>query len=44
MKEINIRKMEECISKNPFVDSVECYKTQGGKVKVNLTQRLPSSV
>ena len=41
MKEINIRKMEECISKNPFVDSVECYKTQGGKVKVNLTQRFP---
>lgn len=41
MKQINVRKIEETIRKNPFVEKAECYKTQGGHVKVNLTQRLP---
>ncbi|MBQ7419188.1 MAG: cell division protein FtsQ [Prevotella sp.] len=41
MKQIDIRKIEETIRQNPFVETVECYKTQGGHVKVSLTQRLP---
>ena len=41
MKQINVRKIEETIRQNPFVETAECFKTQGGHVKVNLTQRLP---
>jgi len=41
MKQIDVRKIEETICQNPFVERAECFKTQGGHVKVNLTQRLP---
>ncbi len=41
MKQIEVRKIEETIRKNPFVETAECYKTQGGHVKIDLTQRLP---
>lgn len=41
MKQIDVRKIEEAIQQNPFVEKAECFKTQGGHVKVNLTQRLP---
>ncbi|MBP3776229.1 MAG: cell division protein FtsQ [Prevotella sp.] len=41
MKQIDVRKIEEAICQNPFVERAECFKTQGGHVKVNLTQRLP---
>ena len=41
MKEIDVRKIEETIQKNPFVETAECFKTQGGHIKINLTQRLP---
>ncbi len=41
MKQIDVRKIEETICQNPFVENAECYKTQGGHIKVNLTQRLP---
>ena len=41
MKQIDVRKIEETIRQNPFVETAECFKTQGGHVKINLTQRLP---
>ena len=41
MKQIDVRKIEETILKNPFVETAECFKTQGGHIKINLTQRLP---
>lgn len=41
MKQIDVRKIEEAIRKNPFVETAECYKTQGGHIRINLTQRLP---
>ena len=41
MKQIDVRRIEETIQQNPFVEKAECFKTQGGHVKVNLTQRLP---
>lgn len=41
MKEIDIRKIEETLKQNPFVETAECYKTQGGHVNIKLLQRLP---
>lgn len=41
MKQIDVRKIEETICQNPFVEKAECYKTQDGHIKVDLTQRLP---
>lgn len=41
MQQIDVRKIEEVILQNPFVETAECFKTQGGHVKVSLTQRLP---
>lgn len=41
MKQIDIRKIEETLHQNPFVEAAECYKTQGGHVQISLTQRLP---
>ena len=41
MKQIEVRKIEEAICQNPFVESAECYKAQGGQIKIELTQRLP---
>lgn len=41
-KDINIRKMEVLLEKNPFIKDVECYITAAGKVKIDLYQRIPS--
>lgn len=40
-KDINTREMELLLEKNPFVKDAECYITAGGKVKINLYQRIP---
>lgn len=41
MKDINPRKIEESLLKNPIIDKAQCYKTQTGHVIINLVQRLP---
>ena len=41
MQQIDVRKIEENIRQNPYVETAECFKTQGGHIKINLTQRLP---
>ena len=38
---VNTRQMEDTLSRNPFVERVECYKTQNGHVCVSLSQRQP---
>ncbi len=40
-KDINTREMELLLEKNPFVKDAECYITAGGKVKIDLYQRIP---
>ena len=40
-KDINIRQIEDEISKNPFVRNAECYLTAGGKVRIDINQRIP---
>lgn len=41
MQFVSTRQMEEVLQANPYVDAVECYKTQNGHVSINLTQRQP---
>ena len=41
MQFVSTRKIEETLLDNPYVDAVECYKTQNGHVSVNLKQRQP---
>ena len=41
MSQVSGRKIEENLSKNPLVESVQCYKTQTGRVFITLSQRLP---
>ena len=41
MTDINVRTIEECLKKSPFVDNAECYKTQGGYVCIYVKQRIP---
>ncbi len=41
LSQVNVRDIEETLLRNPFVKEAQCYKTQGGKVIVLLTQRLP---
>ena len=41
MKDINPRKIEETLEKNPFVEDAECYKTQSGRVCIHVKQRIP---
>jgi cell division protein FtsQ len=40
-EEIDLRALEEILVKHPLIDGVECYKTPGGKLYVEVTQRLP---
>lgn len=40
-KDINTRKMELLLEKNPFIKDVECYFTASGKIKIELYQRIP---
>lgn len=41
LNDINARKIEESLTKSPFVKSAQCYKTQNGLVDIYLTQRMP---
>ena len=41
MTQVDVRKIEELLSQNPFIESAQCYKTQTGHVHVNIAQRLP---
>lgn len=40
MSDVCTRKIEETLLKSPLVEHVECYKTQSGRVFINLTQRI----
>ena len=40
MSDVCTRKIEETLLKSPLVEHVECYKTQAGRVFINLTQRI----
>ena len=40
MSDVCTRKIEETLLKSPLVEHVECYKTQSGRVFINLTQRV----
>lgn len=39
--EIDVRKLEEVITDYPFVGEAQCYLTSGGKVNVEIHQRIP---
>ena len=39
--EINIRLLEDEVNKHPFVRKAECYFTSGGKVRIDIDQRIP---
>ncbi len=41
MKKINPRSIEEALKAGPFVRTAQCYKTTGGAVIINITQRMP---
>ena len=41
MNEISCQKIEETLTKNPFISSVVCYKTSGNTLNVLIEQRLP---
>ena len=41
INEINTNEMEEIISKQPFVESVDCYKTPCNKIGIKIRQRVP---
>lgn len=41
MAYISPRQIEEVLQKSPFVERVECYKTQSGHVCINIKQRIP---
>lgn len=40
MSDVCTRQIEEVLLKSPLVEHVECYKTQSGRVCINLTQRI----
>ena len=40
MSDVCTRQIEEVLLKSPLVEHVECYKTQSGRVYINLTQRI----
>ncbi|MBS5526904.1 MAG: cell division protein FtsQ [Prevotella sp.] len=41
MSEVNPRDIEELLKSSPFVNEVQCYKTQDNNVHISVTQRLP---
>ncbi|MBP7984268.1 MAG: cell division protein FtsQ [Bacteroidaceae bacterium] len=41
INEIDSREIENVLKKSPFVETAECYKTPGGHVCIELTQRMP---
>ena len=40
-KDINIRQLEDEVTNHPFVRKAECYLTSGGKVRIDIDQRIP---
>lgn len=38
---INVRLLEETLSRHPFISKAECYLTSGGKVEIEVYQRIP---
>lgn len=38
---VDVRSIEEMLSKSAFVQTAECYKTEGGHVYISVTQRMP---
>jgi cell division protein FtsQ len=40
MSDVCTRQIEETLLKSPLVEEVECYKTQTGRVYINLKQRI----
>lgn len=41
LNEIQTEKIEQGLSQHPLIDRVECYKTPGGKLCIEVTQRIP---
>lgn len=41
LESINVRQMEEILTQHPFIKNAECYLTSGGKVAIDLYQRVP---
>lgn len=41
MKFVNTRAIEESLERSPYIERVECYKTQGGHICITLDQRMP---
>lgn len=41
MEEITLKPLEEVLEQHPLIDRVECYKTPGGKIFIEVTQRIP---
>lgn len=41
MENIYCDTLENMLATHPLIDEIECYKTPGGKVKVEVTQRVP---
>ena len=41
MGDINTRLLEDELSKHPLIENVECYRTPGRKIGIEVTQRLP---
>ncbi len=41
MGEINTRQLEDAIAEHPLVEKVECYRTPGDKIGIEVTQRIP---
>lgn len=41
MDQVDCRQIEESLIQNPFVKSIQCYKTQTGHINITLSQRQP---
>ena len=41
MSKVNVRKIEETLKANPFIEAAQCYATQSGHVHITVAQRLP---
>lgn len=39
--EINVRSLEKALTNHPFISEAECYLTSGGKVRIEVYQRIP---
>lgn len=38
---VDLKVLEDILDKHPLIDQVECYKTPGGKINIEVTQRIP---